>query len=216
MSVSWSVTDLATGLQASCAQIASYGVDIVQTDNSIVYFDNQTQSCSNGAMYSVTPLLQKGVYNGSLEFVSPNGTLISSEPVASFDVTKPGELAFARSFQIDDVCSHNRYFSLAWSADQGNITRPLSCQQTSGYSVSITVTNPPGTFDLSSSCDDAYQPNWYGVSADNVPPGTYSVTANLLDPGGTPASQTTMQTVTVASCSPGVIHGSSGVAFALP
>jgi len=213
ISVSWSVTDLATGLQANCDQLASYGVDIVQTDDSIVYFTNQ--GCQAGVMSFISPNLQKGVYTGSLELLAPNGTVLSQGPSSSFDVTQSGTISFNQSFQVDDVCKHNRYFSLAWTVDNGAGTAPFNCNQSAAYSVSLAVTNPPATFALAGSCDDSYRPNWYGASEDGVPPGSYSVTASLLDSGGNTVSQTPMQLVTVNTCSPGAINGQQGTAFGL-
>jgi hypothetical protein len=211
-SVSWSVTDLTTGKQASCDQISGYGVDILQTDNTIVSFTNQP--CQSGVMYSTSPKLQKGVYTGSLEILAPNGAVLSQSASTAFDATGSGEIPFTQSFQVDDVCSHNRYFSLAWSADTGNVNRPLSCSQTNGYGVRLTVTNPPGAVDMLSSCDDGFNPNWYSVSSiDNIAPGDYSVTATLFDASGQAASSTAMQLVTVGACAPGVVGGDPGVAF---
>jgi len=211
-SVSWTVTDGTTKTQASCDRISGYGIDILQTDNTIVSFTNK--GCQSGVMYSVSPNLQKGVYTGSLEILAPNGAVLSQSVSSSFDATGTGEQPFNQSFEVDDVCSHNRYFSLAWSADTGNVNRPLSCAQTNGYGVRLTVTNPPGTLDMLSSCDDGFNPNWYSVSSiDDIPPADYSVTATLFDAAGQAASSTAMQLVTVGACAPGVVGGDAGVAF---
>jgi len=211
ISVSFSATDLATGLQATCGQLGSYGVDIVQTDNSIVYFSYQ--DCNAGVMSFVSPNLQKGVYNGSLELVAPNGSVLSQTTTTAFDVTQPGTLSLNQAFQVDDVCKHNRYFALYWSVDNGIGTAKFSCNQRSNYSVSLAVTNPPATFALASSCYD--NPTSYGASEDGVAPGNYSVTASLLDSGDNPVSQTAMQLVTVNACSPGLINGDLGTEFGL-
>jgi len=211
--VSFSATDLSTGLQASCDQIGSYGVDIVQTDGSIVYFSYQ--GCNAGVMSFASPNLQKGVYNGSLEVLAPNGSVLGQEAVTSFDVTQPGTYTLTRSFQVDDVCKHNRYFSLVWAVDNGRGTAPFNCNQSAGYTVRVDVTTPPGSFALAGTCDDNYRPNWYGASQDGVPPATYSVTPSLLDSGNNIVSQTPMQLVTVNSCSPGAINGDLGTVFGL-
>jgi len=205
ISVSWSAKDLSIGQQAPCSQLEFFDLRIHQVDDSLVYFDRQ--NCSAGVTYSATARLQKGVYNGSLEFVSPNGTVLSAEAVDAFDVTPVGELALTRNFTVNDVCARNRYFYAEWSVDHGVGTARLSCQQSSGFSVVLDVDSaPPQSFELSQACDDQYRPsNWTGASEDGLPPGSYSVGATLIDSSGADASTAPNQIVTVDACGPGVL-----------
>jgi hypothetical protein len=215
ISVSWSVADTATGQLATCAEIAAYSVQIVQTDDTVVSFENQAGACREGVMYSTTPELQTGVYTGSLQLVSPNGNVLQQE-AGSFDVTPGGELALSRTFAVADVCSHNRYFSVAWSADHGNINQPLGCREIAGYGVRVIAAPPLGTFDLSSACDESFAPSSFAVSSDAVAPGSYNTTVSLLDASGKTVSLTPSLVVTVGDCSPGVVGGDAGVAFLVP
>lgn len=80
------------------------------------------------------------------------------------------------------ACGTNQYFQVYWSADNGPGTNPLYCDQVPASHVEL-LTNT-GTYRVGIECRATNYMNFtfdFVGSTNNVPVGTYVITANLVD-----------------------------------